>query len=572
MGKILLILFLLCPFIVEAATINAASASRADVGTAVTAAVDGDTVSIPAGTATWTSELEIAKAITLQGAGMDLTVIADGITDGGPLISFTGVANQTSRLTGIGFEDGGRTLEAFAGVVSIVAGGYDARRVRIDHCRFNDLFGFSVFTSDVIGVIDHNQFVNSASKIFIYIYHENWGGYTQSDGSFEDGPDFGSVNFTFIEDNGFAFTTAHYAVTDAYRGARYVARYNNVTNGWWEAHGTDSGGRRRGTRAIEVYENHHYYNAGSIENTFVNFRSASGRVWNNTLSGYDSTPIIALASYRMSSTFPPFGYADGESPWDINDPSNPFVSGTASSGGTLTMTDSGKSWTTDQWAGYTLKNVTTGFASIITANTATTITFLNGGAGHAGDMSFSAGNTYRINKVLETIDQPGRGQGTRLLAKTITGQTHSGGTVTCTVVSHGFSTSDYIGISETETNGNLNGTFQITSTGADTFTYSVSGGSTISFPGFATKVPAGWNDQVDEPIYEWNNVHDGSENVGFTVSGTLTIRAAEHYVSDTAAPGYTPYTYPHPLTVESVGTISLESRGQLEARGGVTFR
>ena len=46
---------------VDAAEINAQSASRTDVGAAVALANDGDTVLVPAGSATWTSTLTVTK-------------------------------------------------------------------------------------------------------------------------------------------------------------------------------------------------------------------------------------------------------------------------------------------------------------------------------------------------------------------------------------------------------------------------------------------------------------------------------------------------------------------------------
>src|SRR6266853_1507541 len=47
----------------------------------VNSASDGDTIVIPAGTCTWTSNLTItAKVLVLQGAGMDRTVIVDGVS------------------------------------------------------------------------------------------------------------------------------------------------------------------------------------------------------------------------------------------------------------------------------------------------------------------------------------------------------------------------------------------------------------------------------------------------------------------------------------------------------------
>ena len=60
------------------AAITAASTSQADVQTAINAAAVGETVNIPAGTATWGasgSSLSVNKAITLAGAGQDVTII-----------------------------------------------------------------------------------------------------------------------------------------------------------------------------------------------------------------------------------------------------------------------------------------------------------------------------------------------------------------------------------------------------------------------------------------------------------------------------------------------------------------
>src|SRR5437868_3149585 len=51
----------------QAKIITALSPSLFDVNKAIGSAVDGDTVIIPAGTATWTSQLVINKAITLLG-------------------------------------------------------------------------------------------------------------------------------------------------------------------------------------------------------------------------------------------------------------------------------------------------------------------------------------------------------------------------------------------------------------------------------------------------------------------------------------------------------------------------
>ena len=101
---------------VEAATRNAASCSRTDVGNAVNSAADGDTIVIPAGTCTWTTSLAITnKILTLQGAGPNSTVIVDGVSKATypnipEVLVWQTKPGGISRITGIGFE-GGSTVD-----------------------------------------------------------------------------------------------------------------------------------------------------------------------------------------------------------------------------------------------------------------------------------------------------------------------------------------------------------------------------------------------------------------------------------------------------------------------------
>ena len=53
-----------------AATINAANCTQSTVQAAINSAADGDTVTVPAGTCTWSAAVSISnKTITLRGAG-----------------------------------------------------------------------------------------------------------------------------------------------------------------------------------------------------------------------------------------------------------------------------------------------------------------------------------------------------------------------------------------------------------------------------------------------------------------------------------------------------------------------
>ena len=59
--------------------------------------------------------------------------------------------------------------------------------------------------------------------------------------------------------------------------------------------------------------------------------------------------------------------------------------------------------------------------------------------------------------------------------------------------------------------------------------------------------PAKWPQQVSEPCYSWNNfaLEDGTaRNLSSTEP---SIKEGRDFFNETPKPGYTPYTYPHPL-------------------------
>src|SRR5262245_7343253 len=237
-------------------------------------------------------------------------------------------------------------------------------------------------------------------------------------------------------------------------------------------HGTESTGRIRVVRAVEVYNNTY---AGTNQNYFVGgIRSGIVLFHDNSISGYSNPAQFVLVNYR--SIFPlGFGGEDGTNPWDVNEP-NIFFSGTAAaaSAGT-TVTVSGVNWTANQWSGYTLRRTSAGAGtnySWIQSNTSNSITYSDAG-GFGPNMTFAAGNALEIRKVDFAIDQPGRALGSML-------------------------------------------------------------------SGDPPPLPIGWNDQVTEPCYSWNNG-------GVNFSAGVGTRQGVHFFNNTPMPGYTHYTYPHPL-------------------------
>lgn len=534
-------------------SLTAASASEADVSACVSIAVDGDTINIPAGSATWTSNLSISAAITLKGASCTLdgnsratactTIIKDNNTSHLGILTFNLVANKATRLTQIEFQDGGSQA---TGHVNIIGSTQDSRTMRIDHTVGNDYDGNLYFFQDVIGVSDHNTFTQTGASPSMpyYFYNAAWGGYTFADGSFADANHFGSSSFFFVENNTINFSGAVYAIADAYRGARYVVRFNDIINGWVEMHGTDSGGRRRGTRAVEAYNNAYTCNRPGGPCTYTIFsRSGSFMTFNNTLTGFSSgfTPRSEMVYDRLFWAFSPFDVADGTNTWDLNVGGGPFDSGTAKAGsGDLLLVDNTKSWTAHAYIGYSVKQ-TSGCdeppycASIIIENTATSLTLESQFTGNP--LHFTSGDSYQIWKVDQGFDMPGRALGTRLFAQPITSATSSGATATVTLpvtlASLGWITGDVIAIAENSclspTCTEYNGVFPITATGASTFTYMMTGSTAASaqFVGVATKAPAA-NDQSDDPSYAWSN-SQSTTNIVSVSAYPLQIRENKNF-------------------------------------------
>ena len=463
-----------------ATTINANSASQSDVAAAIASAADGDTVIIPGGTATWTRTLSVKKAITLQGAGVGSTIIKDNVQSGALILwNISGKTNARARLTGIEFQDGGRLNIIW--YCDVTGSNTNGPQFRMDHCKWGeDVNGCPLFDT-VIGVIDHNSFVilrRYYTAIFIHGFH--WDGRSYGDGSWAAPTDYGSAQFLFIEDNDFVSNddTYLYALTDAYAGARFVLRHNTAGGFFVANHGTESTGRSRGTRAMEIYRNSF---DGHNLNNFVGASRSGGTLFHdNTVTNYWNGVRFTLNNFRNSYPYDPWGGADGTSIWDVNEP-NAFFTGTAaqnSSGTTVTVSGS-PNWTTNQWVGYTLRrtsnicNSNTLSFSEITSNTSNTITYIDSCC-PIPTMAFCAGDTLEIRKVDHAIDQPGRALG-----------------------------------------------------------------SLIS--GDNPTPPPSWNNQVTEPCYSWNN-----GGVNFTAN-VPSIRLNEHYFNNTALPGYTEFTYPHPL-------------------------
>jgi pectate lyase len=418
------------------ATVYHSNGTVANVQALHNHASDGDIITLPAGTFTWTTRVSIKKGITLQGettitgAGTSKPIVADNtiIRDDTPrtgAIVFASIGSFRSfRLTGITFAPGSIATDGTTDAMHLVSD--SSSTIRIDHCHFGQLHQIKIIGTlgDIRGVADHNYIEVIANHFPFNFRNDTYGGKSFGDGAWADYPWYGTDKFFFAEDNTIVRVnaTAVNTLADASLGARYVLRHNYVKNCMPANHGTE--GRGRSTRVHEVYSN-------VFE---ITIPWGGGGTRGGTLMWHDNNfigvkpagnQICHYANFRNFRLTKPYWLAIGDSPWDKNDTEGNgtyveghapylFESGTATSstvGGTLV--DSTKNWTPNQWKGYSIKcssGVAAQHGSYITSNTSNTITYYHD-PGAIQDLVFNSGDSYQIRRCLQALDQCGSGKG-----------------------------------------------------------------------------------------------------------------------------------------------------------------
>lgn len=490
------LLFLLTVYRVESATYNAATPNYNDVWFAITnaPAVDGDLVNIPAGTASWTNTLSITNGITIAGAGIGVTIILDDV----PLNPSTGAAQnikgvftpgQKFRLTGITFRKGTKALKALNGVIGMNGITAPTGSIHIDHCEFDQHYNdsFIQFFGWIYGCIDHCIFEarKGAGMQSILVEHTQWGGGANNygDGSWAEPAYYGTEKAIYMEDNQFVNlgTAQTNGGLDCYGGGRYVARFNSFSNTVAVNHGTESPGRLRSSRSMEIYGNNFFF---TFSATVGQSRGGGLLLFSNAWTGPSLNAIYNANVYREFWPFHTFGGAYGANPYDVNDPHGVYITGThTGTNGSPFLNDSTASWTNNGLFNMMVVNNTQlvganneHYCSFITNNTSTNI-FFHRDPSFGTTMFFSTGDSYSIyGQIRIALDQCGRGSGDLL-------------------------------------SGN-------------------------------PALPATWPNQVQEPLYCWNNLVNGNPVSIGSIFPTETNGV--DYINS-AMPGYTIYAYPHPL-------------------------
>lgn len=485
----------------QAEVIDAPSCATADVQAAIDAAADGDVVSVPAGTCTWTAGVTIgevvdwgppvvieSKAVTIQGAGQGRTTIVNEIPGDTPstddsLLDILSLEGKPFRVSGLTLQGGPEgTGDSDHGAIRI---GGSCKSWRVDHVTFLQLRSRGIrINGDTHGVVDHCEFTTGQWAQPIYVDHSGWGGESWGDGSWSSPLNLGSGEAVFMEDNVFTWDGGDTPIgaLDCGGGGRFVFRHNQIHNTSIGNHGTESTGRFRSCFSYEIYENHFDRPVTPSRWTLFFNRGGTGVMWGNRATGnYDS--LSHVANFRDYHPFDAWAACDGTSPYDQNDGTT-YEQGThTGADGADVLTSAGAGWTADQWVGYSVHNTTQGRSGIIVANGADTIEVTPDQ--YDTPLSWNTGDAFEILQAYPCLDQVGRS----------TGDVLSGDPPT----------------------------------------------------------PQAWPNQALEPFYEWDNtINDGAADI---VADSPHLVENRDYYNDTERSGYTPYTYPHPLTLTTCAEL-----------------
>lgn len=356
-------LFLISALPVVAATNTAATASSTDVQASINAALAGDTVIIPAGSATWSTAVTISgKALNLHGSGTANTVITDGSTAGCLLITAT--AANLVRVAGIKFI--ASATHTSDGVVEVSGNQAEVSFV-LQNCEVD--IGSAITRGFMItsayGVVSSNLFSVTATSGTVHSC-DVWGAPDNTDGGFTPWTRplaLGTTNCVVMEGNTFVYPAAfaNAEAVDAYAGARVVDRCNFFTNSTINTHGLDSG-NRRSVHSFEVYSNYMTCSTGT-QLRRMTIRGGTGVQYGNTYAGstawYDTTLMYYRACPPLDQST--WGTCDGTH-WQLS-------SATISSGNSRVASTTG-GYGFDDSSNETLGTFGAGFGNYLDATSA----------------------------------------------------------------------------------------------------------------------------------------------------------------------------------------------------------
>jgi hypothetical protein len=447
-------------------------------------ASDGDTIVIPKGTFSWTSAVRLTKAIILKGQTIR--------NDDGTSIDNTIIQDNIPRSTNNGLIEllapGGQRVTGITFVQGLTQNQPNGiiRVSGTTPTRIDHCVFDHVYFSPMINVNDYNYGVIDHNTKRNPISNEGLVHFRMGGQS----GDRGDTPWTRPAGWGgpdFFFVEDNDTAggIDLKNGSKAVVRYNKFRNANMASHGTGKNGDGRAGRAVEIYNNEFYLQPSNHSLTGSNGGGVLAHD-NLIVSQSGGASGINLGTNRLIYHFPPpFGGASGINAWDLNATE---ADGTHVDGHPPYLFDSG---TISSVSGNTITDSTKNWSP----------------------------NRWRGYSIRRPSD---------------------GATAAIT-----SNTNNTLSIFEWRSQGFAVGnTYEIRKVI-----------QVLDQPGLGAQVGTmnrnnpRWMQQATEPCYSWNNTDQNNNPVNFKQwSSGASILVGRDYFNDTPMPGYTPYTYPHPLT------------------------
>lgn len=316
-GQFVLAFFITLLFVSSAcaATISC-NGSQSDCQAKVNGASDGDTITIPSGSFSWSTPVTWTdKNITILGAGIGSTTIK---VSNNYAFKVNAESKSSFRISSMKIFASDAN---FDGVIRIqksyAPAGYGWR---IDHIEFvldalsGDKAQFGISINGITnGVIDNCIFTALKHTCLIHVYAN-----VQSEeplkgiAAWSIPLAFGSKDAVYIENCTFNYTESGVQVLDVWMGGKVVFRHNTVAKGHLTVHPALS--QFRAGYSLEVYNNvftgYGWYRPSDI-------RGGTGVIFNNLVSGYQVNNF-AIRNDRCTTMPGDYGWCNGSAVVDGN--------------------------------------------------------------------------------------------------------------------------------------------------------------------------------------------------------------------------------------------------------------
>ncbi|MFH1787541.1 MAG: choice-of-anchor Q domain-containing protein [archaeon] len=294
--------------IIDSTNIQACTCEQTDVQVAIGAADDGMTVNVPAGSCVWDEQVLINKGIILKGQ----TSGCPGACIDNTVIT-SGASNRLIYISVSGDKDidiSGLTLASNSSEATV----YIYNSLSIE-----PLYNLRIHNNNFHNVLPTTEgyTIQNYGMVFGLIDNNHFEGNKRDIGNggkdaiswtlFPAIGNLGTINYMYIEDN--IFNNDPYIILGSGNGGRWVFRHNVANNaygdGFVEAHGDT---KNRGNVAFEVYENNGERGGGKAK--FVDYRGGTGIIFNNIIDA-SSNPGIKVREEHDGCTVSVCDGSDG---------------------------------------------------------------------------------------------------------------------------------------------------------------------------------------------------------------------------------------------------------------------